>query len=218
MLFIEICDIIKKNVHRITFFMIKEDKLTRVMDYIRKFSEENGYTPSVREIAQECGIKSTATVHSYLEKLQTKGFLNKATNKKRSVTLGKNTGVTIPLIGTVTAGQPIFAYENYEDYYTFPVGEFRGEELFMLQVEGESMIEAGIFDGDKIIVRRQSTADLYDIVVALIDDSATVKRLTGIGEKVILHPENSTMSDLVYEHFEVQILGKVIGLIRNDIC
>ena len=198
--------------------MIKDDKLTKVMDYIRKFSEENGYTPSVREIAQECSIKSTATVHSYLEKLQSKGFLNKTTNKKRSVTIGKNTGVTIPLIGTVTAGQPIFAYENYEDYYTFPVGEFRGEELFMLQVTGESMIEAGIFDGDKIIVRRQSTANLNEIVVALIDDSATVKRLTGIGEKIILHPENSTMSDLVYSHMEVQILGKVIGLIRNDIC
>ena len=198
--------------------MIKEDKLTKVMDYIRKFSEENGYTPSVREIAQECGIKSTATVHSYLEKLQTKGFLNKATNKKRSVTLGKNTGVTIPLVGTVTAGQPIFAYENYEDYYTFPVGEFRGEELFMLEVQGESMIEAGIFDGDKIIVRRQSTANLRDIVVALVDDSATVKRLTGLGEKVILHPENETMSDLIYDSFDVQILGKVIGLIRNDIC
>lgn len=198
--------------------MIKEDKLTKVMDYIRKFSEENGYTPSVREIAQECGIKSTATVHSYLEKLQTKGLLNKATNKKRSVTLGKNTGVTIPLVGTVTAGQPIFAYENYEDYYTFPVGEFRGEELFMLQVQGESMIEAGIFDGDKIIVRRQSTANLNDIVVALIDDSATVKRLTGLGEKVILHPENPTMSDLIYDSFDVQILGKVVGLMRNDIC
>ena len=198
--------------------MIKEDKLTKVMDYILKFSEENGYTPSVREIAQECGIKSTATVHSYLEKLQSKGFLNKATNKKRSVTIGKNTGVTIPLVGTVTAGQPIFAYENYEDYYTFPVGEFRGEELFMLQVSGESMIEAGIFDGDKIIVRRQSTARLNEIVVALIDDSATVKRLTGIGENIILHPENSTMSDLVYSSFDVQILGIVVGLIRSDIC
>ena len=197
--------------------MINEEKLTKVMDYIRKFSEENGYTPSVREIAQECGIKSTATVHSYLEKLQTKGFLNKTTNKKRSVTLSKSAGVTIPLVGTVTAGQPIFAYENYEDYYTFPVGEFRGEELFMLQVQGSSMIEAGIFDGDKIIVRRQKTANLNDIVVALIEDSATVKRLKGIGEKVILHPENSTMSDMVYDYYEVEILGKVIGLIRSDI-
>ena len=137
--------------------MVSEEKLIRVMDYIRKFSEENGYTPSVREIGKECGIKSTATVHSYLEKLQTKGYLNKATNKKRSVTIGKSNGVSIPLIGTVTAGQPIFAYENYEDYYTFPVGEFRGEDLFMLRVEGTSMIEAGIMNGDKIIVRPSGT-------------------------------------------------------------
>ncbi len=198
--------------------MINEEKLVKVMDYIRKFSEENGYTPSVREIAQECGIKSTATVHSYLEKLQTKGFLSKTINKKRSVTLSKSAEVTIPLIGTVTAGQPIFAYENYDDYYTFPAGEFRGEELFMLRVEGSSMIEAGIFDGDKIIVRRQKTADLNDIVVALVEDSATVKRLKRIGEKVVLHPENSTMEDLVFDYYEVEILGKVIGLIRSDIC
>lgn len=197
--------------------MVKEEKLTKVMDYIRRFTEENGYTPSVREIAKECDIKSTATVHSYLEKLQNKGYLSKATNKKRSVTLNKSSGVSIPLIGVVTAGQPIFAYENYEDYYTFPVGEFRGDDLFMLRVQGESMIEAGIFDGDKIIVKRQATAELNDIVVALIDDSATVKRLTCKKEKIILHPENSTMSDLVYEPQEVSILGKVVGLIRSDI-
>ncbi len=198
--------------------MINEEKLIKVMDYIRKFSEENGYTPSVREIGKECGIKSTATVHSYLEKLQNKGYLNKATNKKRSVTIGRSSGVSIPLVGTVTAGQPIFAYENYEEYYTFPAGEFRGEELFMLQVKGDSMIEAGIFDGDKIIVRRQKTANLNDIVVALVEDSATVKRLKSIGERVVLHPENSTMEDLVYDYYEVEILGKVIGLIRSDIC
>jgi len=192
--------------------------LIKVMDYIRKFSEENGYTPSVREIGKECGIKSTATVHSYLEKLQNKGYLNKATNKKRSVTIGKSSGTSIPLIGTVTAGQPIFAYENYENYYTFPAGEFRGDDLFMLRVQGESMIEAGIFDGDKIIVRRQPTAELNEIVVALIDDSATVKRLIGKTDKIVLHPENSTMSDMIYEPQEVTILGKVIGLIRSDIC
>ena len=113
--------------------MVSEDKLIKVMDYIRKFSEENGYTPSVREIGQECQIKSTATVYSYLQKLQEKGFLNKSTNKKRSVTLAKSSGVNIHLIGKVTAGQPIFAYEKYEDYYTFPASEFKGEELFMLR-------------------------------------------------------------------------------------
>lgn len=195
--------------------MVSEEKLTRVMDYIKRFSEENGYTPSVREIGQECGIKSTATVHSYLEKLRTKGYLNKATNKKRSVTIGKGAGVSIPLIGTVTAGQPIFAYENYEDYYTFPIGEFKGEDLFMLRVEGTSMIDAGIMNGDKIIVRRQQTAENGEIVVALVSDSATVKRFYRRDGHIVLHPENEALSDMIFEPNEVSILGKVVGLMRN---
>ena len=197
--------------------MVNEEKLIKVMDYIRKFSEENGYTPSVREIGKECGIKSTATVHSYIEKLQTKGYLNKTENKKRAVTIGKGTGVTIPLVGTVTAGQPIFAYENYEDYYTFPVNEFKGDDLFMLRVQGTSMINAGIMDGDKIIVRRQQTAQDNEIVVALVneEESATVKRLYRKNGKIILHPENDALSDMIFEDNEVSILGKVVGLMRN---
>ena len=195
--------------------MVKEEKLTMVMDYIRRFIEENGYTPSVREIGQECGIKSTATVHSYLEKLQTRGFLNKATNKKRSVTIGKSSGISIPLIGTVTAGQPVFAYENYEDYYTFPMGEFKGEDLFMLRVDGTSMIDAGIMNGDKIIVRRQETAENGEIVVALVEDSATVKRFYRRNGQIILHPENESLSDMIFNDGEVSILGKVVGLMRN---
>ena len=195
--------------------MVSQEKLIMVMDYIRKFSEENGYTPSVREIGKECGIKSTATVYSYLQKLQDKGYLNKATNKKRSVTLAKSSGVNIPLIGTVTAGQPIFAYENYEDYYTFPAGEFRGEDLFMLRVDGTSMIDAGIMNGDKIVVRRQETAENGEIVVALVDDSATVKRFYRKGNQIVLHPENEALSDMVFEDGQVSILGKVVGLMRN---
>ena len=195
--------------------MVNEEKLIKVMDYIKKFSEENGYTPSVREIGKECGIKSTATVYSYLQKLQDRGFLNKTTNKKRSVTLAKTSGVNIPLIGTVTAGQPIFAYENYENYYTFPSEEFRGDELFMLRVQGTSMIDAGIMNGDKIIVRRQPTAENGEIVVALIEDSATVKRFYRRGEEIVLHPENEALADMVYQNGEVTLLGKVIGLIRN---
>ncbi len=195
--------------------MVSNDKLIMVMDYIRKFSEENGYTPSVREIGKECGIKSTATVHSYLAKLQDKGLLNKTTNKKRSVTIGKSSGVSIPLIGTVTAGRPVFAYENYEDYYTFPVGEFKGDDLFMLRVDGTSMIDAGIMDGDKIIVRRQQTAENGEIVVALVEDSATVKRFYRQNGQIVLHPENEALSDMVYEDGEVSILGKVVGLMRN---
>ncbi len=195
--------------------MVSEEKLMMVMDYIRKFTEENGYTPSVREIGVECGIKSTATVHSYLEKLKNRGLLSKANNKKRSMTIGKSAGVSIPLIGTVTAGQPIFAYENYEDYYTFPVGEFKGEELIMLRVEGTSMIDAGIMNGDKIIVRRQQTAENGEIVVALVEDSATVKRFYRREGRIVLHPENEALSDMIFEDGEVSILGKVVGLMRN---
>ena len=197
--------------------MVHEDKLIKVMDYIRKFTEENGYTPSVREIGKECGIKSTATVHSYIEKLQDKGYLSKTDNKKRAVTIGKGSGVTIPLLGVVTAGQPIFAYENYEDYFTFPVGEFKGDELFMLRVEGSSMIDAGIMNGDKIIVRRQPTAENGEIVVALVNDeeAATVKRFYYRDGQVILHPENETLSDMIYRPEEISILGKVVGLMRN---
>ncbi len=197
--------------------MVSEEKLIMVMDYIRRFTEENGYTPSVREIAQECGIKSTATVHSYLERLQTRGLVSKANNKKRSMTIGKSSGVSIPLIGTVTAGQPIFAYENYEDYYSFPSTEFKGDELFMLRVQGTSMINAGILDGDKIVVRRQPTAENGEIVVALVDDSATVKRFYRKNNQIVLHPENEALSDMVFSDGEVSILGKVLGLIRTDI-
>ena len=197
--------------------MVSEEKLTMVMDYIRKFTEENGYTPSVREIAQECGIKSTATVHSYLERLQTRGLVTKPSNKKRCMTFGKESAVSIPLIGTVTAGEPIFAYENYENYYSFPSNDFRGDELFMLRVKGTSMIKAGILDGDKIVVRRQPTAENGEIVVALVDDSATVKRLYRRDGQIILHPENDALSDMVFEDGEVIILGKVLGLMRTDI-
>ena len=195
--------------------MIREEKLTNVMDYIKRFSEENGYTPSVREIGKECGIKSTATVHSYIERLQERGFLTKQENKKRSVSLGRSSTVNIPLIGTVTAGQPIFAYENYEDYYTFPSSEFKGEDLFMLRVQGTSMIDAGILDGDKIIVHRQPTAEDGEVVVALINDSATVKRLFRKEGMVVLHPENEALSDMIFVPEEVSILGKVVGLVRN---
>lgn len=195
-----------------------ENKLIKVMDYIRRFSEENGYTPSVREIGAYCGIKSTATVHSYIERLQEKGYLNKAENKKRAVTLGKSGSVNIPLLGTVTAGQPVFAYENYEEYYSFPLGEFRGEDLFMLHVQGTSMINAGMCDGDKIIVRRQQTAADGEIVVALVGESATVKRLFRRNGKIILHPENEVLDDFVFNPEEVSILGKVVGLIRNRIA
>ena len=156
-------------------------------------------------------------MHSYIEKLQNRGYLNKTDNKKRAVTIGKGSGVTVPLLGVVTAGQPIFAYENYEDYFTFPVGEFKGDELFMLRVQGTSMIDAGIMDGDKIIVRKQQTAENGEIVVALVndDETATVKRFFVRNGKIVLHPENEALADMIFEPNQVSILGKVVGLMRN---
>lgn len=184
-----------------------------VLNYINEYNAEHGYSPTVREICAKLNIKSTASAYYYLEKLSGEGYLSKSPNKNRAVNFKKNASVNIPLIGTVTAGQPIFAYENYEDYYSFPAGSFKGSELFMLNVQGNSMIDAGIFDGDKIVVRKQQTAENGDIVVALIDDSATVKRFFKKDGYIVLHPENETMADIIVE--DAAILGKVIGLVRK---
>ena len=188
-------------------------KMQAVLAFINDYNAEYGYSPTVREICARLDIKSTASAYYYIEKLTEEGYLSKSPNKNRAVNFKKSSSVNIPLIGTVTAGQPIFAYENYEDYYSFPAGSFRGNDLFMLNVQGTSMIDAGIYDGDKIVVRKQETADNGDIVVALIDDSATVKRYFRRDGKHILHPENETMDDIVVE--ELSILGKVIGLVRS---
>ena len=188
-------------------------KMQAVLEFINEYNAEYGYAPTVREICAELNIKSTASAYYYLEKLKDEGWLSKSPNKNRAVSFKKNASVNIPLIGTVTAGQPIFAYENYEDYYSFPAGSFRGGELFMLSVQGESMIDAGIYNGDKIVVRKQQTAENGDIVVALLDDSATVKRFYKRDGHFVLHPENETMQDIVVS--EVAILGIVIGLVRT---
>lgn len=183
-----------------------------VLEFINEYNAEYGYSPTVREICSKLNIKSTASAYYYTEKLSSSGLLNKSPNKNRAVSFKKSSCVNIPLIGTVTAGQPIFAYENYEDYYSFPAGCFSGTDLFMLNVQGTSMIDADIHDGDKIIVRKQNTAENGDIVVALLDDSATVKRFFKRDGHIVLHPENETMQDIIVE--DATILGIVIGLIR----
>lgn len=188
-------------------------KMRAVLSYINEYNAENGYAPSIREICSKLEIKSTASAYMYLQKLKDEGYLNRTPNRNRALSFKKSTSVNIPLIGTVTAGQPIFAYENYEDFYSFPAGSFSGSDLFMLRVQGTSMIDAGILDGDKIIVRKQETAENGDIVVALIDDSATVKRFFKKDDHFVLHPENETMSDIIVN--DVAILGKVVGLIRS---
>ena len=189
-----------------------ENKIDEVFSFVKKYITENGYAPSVREICKACELKSTATAFTYLNELAERGLINKTNTKNRAVSLKQN-AVTVPLIGTVAAGQPIFATENYEDFYSIPSNFFEGENLFMLNVHGDSMIKIGMFEDDKIIVRKQETADNGDIVVALVDDSATVKRFLKRDGKVILHPENDDMQDFIFD--DVKIIGKVVGLIRN---
>ena len=195
--------------------MRSNEKYNTVYEFIKKYITENGYSPSVREICANCGIKSTATAYQYINKLNEQGLIKKAGNKKRAVSLKKSGGqsVSVPLVGTVAAGQPIFADENYEGYYSLPTEFFGSDDMFMLTVKGDSMIKIGMLDGDKIIVKKQNTADNGDIVVALVDDSVTVKRFYRRDRKIILHPENDSMSDFVFD--DVSVLGKVVGLMRN---
>lgn len=192
-----------------------EGKLERVYRFVEHYIAENGFPPSVREICEQVGIKLTATAYSYLNRLKDMGRIDKTDSKKRALSLTDKTALKrIPLVGTVTAGTPILAVENLEGYYPL-LPDFPGsdEDYFMLRVFGDSMIEAGIYDGDKIIVKRQNTADNGEIVVALIEDSATVKRFFKRENKIILHPENSALSDIILN--DVVILGIVEGLIRK---
>ena len=200
--------------------MLDKNKLYEVLHFINGYCDENGFPPTVRDMCKALGIKSTATAYDYINRLRAMGLLDKAENKKRAVAVKRSDAVRVPLIGAVTAGQPIFAVENYEGYYTLPSAEFKGDSLFMLRVHGDSMIEAGIHDGDKIVVQKQSTAEDGEIVVAMFNDGisegATVKRFFRRNGKIILHPENSALSDFVLdEENDVHILGKVIGLLRS---
>lgn len=183
-----------------------------VFAFIQKFITENGYAPCVREVCSACNIKSTATVFNIINRLKERGLLEKSEVKRRAIALKSKT-VSVPVVGTVAAGQPIFATENLEGYVSLPENFFAGGELFMLNVQGSSMIKIGMFDGDKVVVRKQSTAENGDIVVALVDDSATVKRFYKKDGKFILHPENDDMQDFIFD--EVSVMGKVVGLIRN---
>ncbi len=189
------------------------DKLNLCYEYVKTYMQENGYAPSVRDICKDLNIKSTATAHLYLKKLSENGLINVKSDKKRAISLGNNYVSGVPLIGTVAAGQPIFATENYEDYYTIPKDFNSNDELFMLKIKGNSMQNVGILNGDKIVVKKQNDAQNGDIVVALLDDSATCKRFFKKDNKIILHAENDEYSDIIVN--DVVILGKVVGLIRK---
>ncbi len=191
------------------------EKLQSVYDFIRNCIENNGYPPSVREICAKLNIKSTASVYGYIESLKEKGYLDKSPLKKRAIVLKEkvNTFKSIPLIGEITAGKPIFAVENLEGYCPLPPEFNSSDDYFALKVSGESMINAGINDKDVIIVKKQNYAENGEITVCLIDDGATVKRFFKKENKIILHPENDFMVDMIFD--DVTILGIVKGLIRK---
>ena len=193
-----------------------QEKLNRVLEFTQDYIKDNGFPPSVREICSSVGIKSTATCHLYLKKLEEMGHITIGGNKKRAIMLTNAhaaQAINVPLIGTITAGTPIFAYENLEEYCPLP-SEFGDEkEIFMLRVKGDSMIEAGIFNGDRVIVKKQESCKNGEIAIAYYEESATVKRFYKKDGRIVLHPENSTMQDIILP--DVQILGVVIGLIRK---
>lgn len=191
------------------------DKIMRVYDYIVDFVTENGFPPSVREICINLSIKSTATAYSYIEKLKSKGLLEKSGMKKRAITLTQNVNnfKSIPLLGTIRAGSPMDAIENLEGYYPIPNEFSSGGSEFALKVKGNSMINAGIYENDIIIVNQQNTANNGEIVVALVEDGVTVKRFFKKKSSIILHPENDNMQDMIFN--EVIILGVVKGLMRK---
>ena len=187
----------------------------RILDYVTAFTRENGYPPTVREICEAVGLRSPSTVHSHLKILQEGGYLEKDDRKTRALSVRGGSGTafrSVPILGTVTAGLPILAEENLEDYVALPDVMLGDGEHFILLVRGDSMIEAGILDGDYVIVRKQSTADNGDIVIAMIDDEATVKRFYKENGVFRLQPENPTMEPIIVP--ELTILGKVVSLYR----
>lgn len=193
-------------------------RLQEIYNYIETFTDDNSYPPSVREIAERFNIKSTSTVHYYLEKLRNDGLIKQDGKKKRSVSLNKVRAKSnyIPLVGTISAGQGILATENIEGEYPLPQDFFSSGDLYMLRVEGDSMINVGINNGDYVIVHKQDSADLGEIVVALWQNTATVKRLKATYPHLVLHPENYDMDDIIIRADEnPTIIGKVVGCIKK---
>ncbi|MCI8273491.1 MAG: transcriptional repressor LexA [Clostridia bacterium] len=201
-----------------------------ILKFIENQVRENGYPPSVREIGKAIGLSSTATVHAYLAKLEKQGYIKKEDKKGRTLKVIKGCDdkpfanaakdfyvqkelVDVPVIGKITAGQPILAVENVTDTFPIPIDFVGNSESFMLTVRGESMIEAGILDGDYILVKKQNDARNGEIVVALIEDEATVKTFYKEKDHIRLQPENHTMEPIIVPN--CQILGKVAGVFRK---
>jgi repressor LexA len=197
-----------------------QEKLDLILNFVKSEVKLKGYPPSVREICKAVGFKSTSTVHSYLEKLQEEGLLLKGSTKPRALkVIADDYGfsnkdlVGVPIVGSVTAGQPILAIENIEDTFPIPSEYLQNATTFMLKVKGESMIDAGILDGDLILIKQQVTANNGDIVVALIGEEATVKTFYKEKNHIRLQPENKSMQPIIVTE-DISIIGKVIGVFR----
>lgn len=199
------------------------ERQQEILEYIKIQIQIKGYPPSVREIGEAVGLSSSSTVHSHLAKLEEKGLIKRDPSKPRTIEILETDStdmfaysqrlIKVPLVGKVTAGQPILAIENIEETFLLPKSLVGYEEVFMLTISGDSMIEAGIFDGDNVIVKRQESANNGDIVVALLDEEATVKRFFKESGRIRLQPENSNM-DPIYA-IDVNVLGKVVGVYRS---
>ena len=197
-------------------------KQSEILEYIKSQIINKGYPPSVRDICEAVHLKSTSSVHAHLETLEKNGYIRRDPTKPRAIeiiddnfNLTRREVVNVPSIGQVAAGQPILAVENITNYFPIPAEFLNNSETFMLNVKGDSMINMGIYDGDMIIVRRQQTADNGEVIVALVDDSATVKRFYKEDGHYRLQPENDFMDPIIVDN--VEIVGKVIGLIRLHI-
>lgn len=195
-------------------------KQEEILDFLKSEIRSKGYPPSVRETCVAVGLSSTSTVHAHLKTLEKKGVIRRDPTKPRAIEILKtkedNTSgelIHVPIVGKVTAGEPILAVENIEGYFPIPVSYANNKEIYMLNVQGDSMMRANILDGDLILVQEQPTAKDGDIVVALLDDSVTVKRFFKENDFVRLQPENDTMSPIFVR--DIEILGKVIGLFRT---
>ncbi len=197
-------------------------KQSEILEYIKSEILNKGYPPAVRDICEAVHLKSTSSVHSHLETLEKNGYIRRDPSKPRAIeiiddsfNLVRREVVNVPVVGRVAAGNPLLAVENITNYFPIPAEFLPNEETFMLVVKGDSMVNMGIYEGDQIIVKKQSTANNNDVVVALVDDSATVKRYFKENGHYRLQPENDFMDPIIVDH--VDILGKVIGLIRLNI-
>ncbi len=195
------------------------DKQKEILEYMKQEILNKGYPPTVRDICEAVKLKSTSSVHSHLETLEKNGYIRRDPTKPRAIeiiddnfNLTRREMTNVPMVGRVAAGEPILAVENIESYFPIPTEYMPNAESFMLKVKGESMINAGIFDGDQILVEKCSTARNGDMVVALVDDSATVKTFYNEGDHIRLQPENDTMDPIIVDNCE--IMGKVFGVFR----